>query len=209
MTIERLGLEAPDVLKPKQKQMLETIRKVAEQQEEMLQSGRRTVENRIVSIRQPHVRPIVRGKARSPVEFGQKLEFSVIDGYTFIDVQSFDNFHEGTTLIESVEKYKGRYGVYPEAVSADEAFRNRENLAYCKKHNIRLSGPRLGRPKASENAANKEQIYQDSCERNMVESRNGIGKRRYGLDLIMATLSCTAMTEAAFSFFWTLFSMDL
>ena len=33
------------------------------------------------NLRQPHVRPIVRGKAGHPVEFGQKLGFSVVDGY--------------------------------------------------------------------------------------------------------------------------------
>jgi hypothetical protein len=32
----------------------------------------------------------------------------------------------------------------------------------------------------------------------MVEGRNGIGKRRYGLDLIMAYLAETRKTEAAF-----------
>ena len=32
----------------------------------------------------------------------------------------------------------------------------------------------------------------------MVEGRNGIGKRRYGLDLIMAYLAETGKTEAAF-----------
>ena len=40
--------------------------------------------------------------------------------------------------------------------------------------------------------------YKDSCERNTVESRNGIGKRRYGLDLIMAYFAETGKTEAAF-----------
>lgn len=196
-TIERLLIEAPNVLAPRHIKQLGTIRQVACQQEQMLREGSRSVPDRIVSIRQPHVRPIVRGKARAAVEFGQKLELSVVDGYTFIDVQSFDNFNEGVTLIESVEKYKRRFGFYPEAVLADKAFRNRGNLAYCKEHGIRLSGPRLGRPKASELAQDKELAYQDSCERNTVESRNGIAKRRYGLNLIMATLSCTAMTEAA------------
>ncbi|MBM9515145.1 transposase [Desulfogranum marinum] len=29
---------------------------------------------------------------------------------------------------------------------ADKIYRNRENVRYCKKHQIRQSGPRLGRP---------------------------------------------------------------
>lgn len=38
------------------------------------------VENRIVSLSQPHLRPIVRGKTKAPVEFGAKLDISVVDG---------------------------------------------------------------------------------------------------------------------------------
>jgi len=139
----------------------------------------------------------VRGKARTPVEFGQKLAFAIVNGFTFIDKQGWDAFSEGITLIASAEKYKARHGVYPEVIQADMTYRNRENLAFCKAHSIRLSGPRLGRPKKSELEAERETAYRDSCERNIVESRNGIVKRHYGLDLIMATLDETARTEAA------------
>lgn len=143
------------------------------------------------------MRPIVRGKAGHPVEFGQKLGFSVVDGYTFIDEQSFDRFNEGVTLIASAKKYKARFGHYPERILADTIYRNRENRRLCKEHGIRLSGPRLGRPKANEVEANREQAYQDSCDRNVVQSRNGIAKRRYGLDRILAYLAETAKTVAA------------
>ncbi len=40
-------------------------------------------EDRIVSISQPHVRPIIRGKAGAAVEFGAKLTISVVEGFTF------------------------------------------------------------------------------------------------------------------------------
>ncbi len=63
---------------------------------------------------------------------------------------------------------------------------------------IRLSGPPLGRKRAGE-AGGKEnrQMQKDACERNGIESSNGVAKRRYGLDLIMAKLDETAKTEAA------------
>lgn len=195
--IDRLNAESGTPMPPKRQLRLNTIREVLKQQKEMLEAGNHTVSGRIVSLRQPHVRPIVRGKARSPVEFGQKLAFSVVNGFTFIDGQSWNNFSEGVTLIESADKYKARHGVYPIAILADTTYRNRENRAFCKKNGIRLSGPRLGRPKADEKETDRKQAYQDNCARNMVESRNGIAKRRYGLNLIMATLSCTAETEAA------------
>ena len=174
-----------------------TICEIVSQQRYHYDNPGQPVPNRIVSIRQPHIRPIVRGKAGREVEFGQKLGLSIVDGYTFIDVQSWDNFAEGVTLIESVEKFREMHGVYPEAVLADKTYRNRENLDYCKEHGIRLSGPRLGRPKASDIEADREQAYADGCERNTVEGRIGTDKRRYGLDLIYSRLEPTGEFEAA------------
>lgn len=200
--IDRLLAEIPqDVLSARQKERLEVIRQVAAQQREHADNPGKSIPDRIVNLRQPHVRPIIRGKAGCPVEFGQKLAFSVVDGFTFIDEQSWDNFNEGITLIDSAKKYRARFGFWPEAILADTIYRNRENRRFCKEHGIRLSGPRLGRPKAEEVDADKEQAYRDSCDRNIVESRNGIAKRRYGLNRILAYLDCTAETEAAMAVF--------
>ena len=198
ITLDRLLMEvAEGTLKQHDVTRLETIRKVAVQQRIHFENPKQSIQERIVNLRQPHVRPIVRGKAGAEVEFGQKLAFSVVDGFTFIEEQSWNNFSEGLSLKASAEKYRQRQGVYPEAILADKIYRNRENLAFCKAHGIRLSGPRLGRPKAAELEADREQAYQDSCNRNIVESRNGIVKRRYGLSRIMAWLPQTALTEAA------------
>ena len=206
-----------DVLQEKRITRLMTICEVVRQQKQMLLDNTHKMESRIVNLRQPHIRPIVRGKSGAKYEFGQKLAFSVINGYTFIEKQSFDNFNEGVSLIESVERYKQVHGFYPEAVLADQIYRNRENLAYCKKNGIRLSGPKLGRP-SSDKTFDRETEYRDRCERNIVESRNGIAKRRFGLDLIMAYLPGTSMTEAAFAvlcmnahlrLFWRLFFIRL
>ena len=175
----------------------EVIRKVYEQQKAMYETGEKRCDNRIVSLRQPHVRPIVRGKAGKRYEFGQKLAFSVVGGYTFIEEQQWENFNEGVTLIDSAKRYKERFGVYPKAILADQIYRNKANRDFCKLHGIRLSGPRLGRHNMTETEQEKEIAYRDNCERNMVESRNGISKRRFGLDLILAYLPETAETEAA------------
>ena len=174
-----------------------TIEEIAKQQRTHYDNPDESIPDRIVSVRQPHIRPIVRGKARSEVEFGQKISLSVVDGYTFIEEQSWDNFAEGVTLKASAEKYRERHGVYPEAILADMTYRNRDNIRFCKENGIRLSGPRLGRPKASEIEADKDQAYKDSCERNIVEGRIGVDKQRYGLDRIYARLKPTGEVEAA------------
>jgi len=196
-TIEELRTQiGTEVLSKKRLDRLEIIRELTLQQEAMYKNRENKCDNRIVSLRQPHIRPIVRGKAGKRYEFGQKLALSVVNGYTFIERQSFDNFNEGITLIESVERYKALHGCYPEVVQADQIYRNRDNLAYCKKHGIRLSGPKLGRPGKDADRDRKLE-YRDRCERNIIEGRNGMSKRRFGLDLIMAYLPETAATEAA------------
>jgi hypothetical protein len=185
-----------EILAEKHLSRLMVICELYRQQSVMYESRTHQCEKRIVSLRQPHVRPIVRGKAGRPFEFGQKLALSVVKGYTFIERQSFDNFHEGVTLIESVERYRTLHGCYPEVVQADQIYRNRNNLAFCKEHGIRLSGPKLGRP-AKKQERDRQLEALDHRERIIIESRNGIAKRRFGLDLIMAILPETSLTEAA------------
>jgi len=51
-------------------------------------------EYRIVSIHQPHVHPIVRGKARSKVEFGSKIGISPNCGYARVNKLSWDAYNE-------------------------------------------------------------------------------------------------------------------
>lgn len=86
-----------------------------------------SVEHRIVSIHQPHVRPIVRGKTNAKVEFGAKIHIAMIDGYAFLDKLSWEAYNEGSCLQISVQNYKARYGFYPEEVLADKIYCNREN----------------------------------------------------------------------------------
>ena len=178
---------------------LSVCQEVFRQQELMYKSGEHRVENRIVSISQPHVRPIKRGKAGVETEFGSKLMISVVDGYTRIEKLSWDNYNEGTLLIQSVEAYKKRYGKYPESVHVDKIFLSRENRNYCKEHGIRISGPPLGRPNINENKNReaKKLEAQDAKDRIPVEGKFGNCKRKYGLDRIYAKKISTSECEIA------------
>jgi hypothetical protein len=62
-----------------------------------------------------------------------------------VDRLSWEPYNEGEDLPMQVERYKERFGRYPESVHADKIYRTRDNLEYCKERNIRLSGPKLGR----------------------------------------------------------------
>ena len=123
----------------------------------------------------------------------------MVDGYAFIDHLSWDSFNESLDLKQAVENYKQRYGYYPEAVLADQLYRNRENLSCCREHGIRLSGPPLGRRPLDSKQA-KDISRQDMRERNAVEGGFGVCKRRYGLARIMARLKETAESVIALQF---------
>lgn len=97
------------------------------QQRGMFDKKCHSVEHRIVSIHQPHVGPIVRGKARNKTEFGAKIHLSMVDGYSFLDTISWDAYNEGAHLQEYVENYRARFGFYPAKVLADKPYCSREN----------------------------------------------------------------------------------
>lgn len=189
-------------LSRKQYRDLFVIQELYRQQLSMYEDRRHSTEHRIVSIGQPHVRPIVRGKSNARVEFGAKLSVSVVDGFSFLDILRWDAYHEGSFLKDSVEAYRRRFGVYPEAVLADQIYRTRENRQYCKGLGIRLSGPKLGRPSKDEqeNRVQKQIEYRDAVERNAIEGKFGEGKRAYGLGLIQARLPQTSETAIALQF---------
>ena len=187
-------------LTKRQQQWLETIRILYKQQLEMYESKSHSVKDRIVSIGQPHVRPIVRGKVNAPVEFGAKISISLIDGYAFIDKIGWDAYNEEALLIPAIEKFKEQNGYYPESVLADKIYRNKDNRAFCKKHGIRLSGPRLGRPAKETKQGMLAQGREDAARRNAVEGKIGEGKTCYGLDRVMARLQGSSETVIAMSF---------
>ena len=175
------------------------ISEVYRQQEQLYRQKHPHLSGRIDSISQPHVRPIVRGKAGRPTEFGAKISVSVVDGFTFLYRMSWDPYNESEDLIGQIGRYYRRFGYYPESVHADKIYRNRKNIDYCKSHGIRLSGPRLGRPTQDIGIrkAHEQLSRQDELDRIPVEGKFGNGKRRYGLDRIMAKLPVTSFSTIA------------
>ena len=130
----------------RQYKSLLVVAEVYRQQQWMFDNHKQSISDRIVSLSQPHIRPIVRGKAGTPVEFGAKLSASCVDEYVFLDRISWDNFNESTDLKAQIEAFKGYTGHYPESVHVDKIYRTRDNRAWCKERRIRICGPPLGRP---------------------------------------------------------------
>jgi len=170
------------------------------QQQEMVDNQKSRVNNRIVSVSQPHVRPIVRGKAGAQTEFGAKISVSCCNGYAFVERISWENYNESGDLKMQVEAYKDLTGYYPESIHADKIYRNRENRKWCKERGIRLSGPPLGRPPKNVSKEQKIQEREDERIRNAVEGKFGQGKRRFSLGRVMTKLAQTSETSIALTF---------
>ncbi|BAY06180.1 IS5 family transposase [Anabaena cylindrica FACHB-243] len=187
-------------LSNRQYKMLLVVGEIYRQQLWLYENKKQSIEDRIVSLSQPHIRPIIRGKAGKPVEFGAKLSASCYDGYVFLDHISWDNFNESGDLKSQVEAYKTYTGYYPESVHVDKIYRTRENRDWCKERGIRISGPPLGRPPKNVSKEKKKQAAYDERIRNCIEGKFGQGKRRFSLGRVMAKLPHTSLTSIAITF---------
>lgn len=148
--IEELLERVPDEMgafREKVAEKVSVVRRLYAQQQEMWEKGVKRVENRIVSIHRPQIRPMVRGKEGKDVEFGPKVVLSAVDGYGFLDHFSFDAFNESGHLEGSVEQYEGRFGKKPKTVIADKIFGSRNNRRYLKGEEIAVAFKPLGRPR--------------------------------------------------------------
>lgn len=194
-----LGASLSHLSNRQYKQLL-VVAEIYRQQLWLYENKKISIEDRIVSLNQPHIRPIIRGKAGKTVEFGAKLSASCYDGYVFLDHISWDNFNESGDLKPQIEAYKTYTGYYPESVHVDKIYRTRENRAWCKQRGIRISGPPLGRPPTNLSKEKKKQAADDERVRNCIEGKFGQGKRRFSLGRVMAKLPHTSLTSIAITF---------
>ena len=182
--------------------MLETIKRLHQQQKQMYDTKTRSCQSRIVSIHQPHVRPIVRGKQNAQVEFGSKLGVSLDNGFALVETLSWDAYNESKDLISQVENYLRIHGYYPELVQVDKIYATRENRKWLQERNIRITAPPLGRKsKVKMNHYQKTKRKKEAAERNHIEGKFGQGKNRYGLNKIQARLKETSETWISCIFF--------
>ena len=188
------------VLNDKQKKRLFVLKELYEQQKYMYDNKTHKVKDRIVSISQPYIRPIVRGKAKAPVEFGAKLDMSIDEkGIARLEKLSFDAYNEEDVLVTAIENYRKRTGHYPERVLVDQIYRNQKNRAYCKSRKIRISGKALGRPKKNPTLEEKKIAHQDNMGRIEVERGFSLAKRCFGMGLITTKLDITTRSSIALS----------
>lgn len=171
------------------------IQHVYTQQSFMYKNNIHRCDNRIVNIFQPHVRPIIRGKQKSKVEFGAKLGLSLSNGFSRLDTISWDAYNESCDLKKSVESYRKLHGHYPDLVQVDQIYATKENRAFLKSLGIRITAKPLGRPskqRKEETAYQRRKRKTEFNERNYVEGKFGQAKRGYNMNNIRAKRSDTS-----------------
>lgn len=185
----------------RQARMLDAIGELHRQQREMFDERKHRVGSRIVSISQPHVRPIVRGKAKSPVEFGPKYDVSIDEkGHARLEKASFEPYNECGVFKDAVERYRARTGHYPARALVDRIYRTRENRGFCKEHGITMCGRGPGRP-ASQDRESRRREARDETDRIEVERFFSREKRTCGAALLVTRLAETTLASLALSVF--------
>ncbi len=191
-----------DFLRPYEKRVITAIIQMMHQQEEMRRTGVHQCPNRIVSIFQPHVRPIVRGKAGANVEFGAKIGVGLVEGYTFIDHHSWEAYNEGTDMQLQIGLYQERLGYLPATIDADKIYMNADNRKLLKDMEIQAYCKPLGRPpKDPPPEEVKARTAKAVGRRNEIECSFGTGKRVYRANDIRAKLPDTARCWTGMCYF--------
>lgn len=191
-----------ELLSPHERRILNATFDMFAQQTGMHESNVHTCANRIVSIFQPHIRPIKRGKARAKTEFGAKIGAAVYEGYTFIDHHSWNAYNESSDLRLQVEKYAERFGFLPATILADKIYMNKSNREYLKEEGIKSYCKPLGRPpKEPKPPELLAKMAKAVGERNEVECSFGTGKRVYRANNIRAKLPETGECWAGMCYF--------
>jgi hypothetical protein len=173
------------VLSGSQYNRLDTIKKVKGQQWKLHFGKQATVPERIVSLHKPYVRPIVRGKEVKPVEFGAKVNMLLVDGISFIEHFSYDNFNEGTRLQSSIHLQQRYFGRCYQ-MGADAIYATNENRRFCTDNKIATSFVAKGNQGAGKDQKSQMRSILGKVRSTVVEGSFGNEKNHYQMSKIKA-----------------------
>jgi len=157
--------------------------KIFHQQWEMYKRKSNRVDDRIVSLHRPYVRPVKRGKQGKKTEFGGKGALVHVGGYMFLDYFEHRAFAEEELLSDHLSGYVDRFGKLPPYASMDAKYGTEENRELTDNLGVRASFKRRGRkPKTID--SQDRWFKKKQRERNRIEGGFGNGKEHYGLDRV-------------------------
>lgn len=176
------------------------IQELYRQQDVMFGDKRKRIKDRLVSLQQPHARPIKRGKSGGrDTEFGPKINVSLSEGMARVDQIDFNASNESQGLQAQIEAYKALYGYYPALVLADKIYWTRANRKYLKDRKIEIGGVPMGR-KTEQSKYERERQRKRNNKRSEIEGKFGQAKSKYGLDDVMTRLPETIKAEIHLTF---------
>lgn len=112
------------------------------------------VAEKLFSIFEPHTDLIVRGKARTPVEFGHKVQLvecrgGLITDYAVLEGNPPDQEH----VLPTLRYHERRFGAPPAMLATDRGFHSAANIAACKEAGVIDCIPQCGGQKTPERQA--------------------------------------------------------
>src|SRR3989338_2185807 len=145
------------------------------------------VKERIVSVHQPHLRPMVRGKYPVEVEFGPKILLNLKNNFLFLEHLSFNNTSDSQLLDISLKGYQERFGNTPTQLAADRGFWSKENQQLAEDYKIKkIAIENKGKSNYLQGKPFRERLRRLRCS---IEARISLSKRKYGLDRIRYTMA--------------------
>lgn len=157
---------------------LATASNIVEQQKDIYK--RLPVKERIVSVHQPHLRPMVRGKYPVEVEFGPKILLNLKNNFLFLEHLSFENTSDSQLLDISLKGYQERFGSLPTQLAADRGFWSQENRQLAVDYGIKkIAIENKGKSSYLKGKPFRERLRRLRCK---IEAKISLAKRKYGLD---------------------------
>ncbi len=176
---------------------LSIINKLKEQQWQLHFGKQAKVPDRIVSLHKPYVRSIIRGKEVKPVEFGAKVNMLQVDGISFIEHLSYDNFNEGTRLQSTIHLQERYFGACHQ-IGADAIYATNANRKYCTENKIATSFIAKGNEGKTKEQKSQMRSILGKVRSTVMEGSFGNEKNHYQMNKIKAK---TEANEKAWIFF--------
>lgn len=159
---------------------LKTIKNILVQQKEMYRGKK--IKDRIVSVWNDKIRPIVRGKYPNKVEFGPKILLVKKGKFLHLAGVYFDNVNDAQLFDPALDYYKEKWKEAPNSVSTDKGFYSKKNVQRAREEKIKyIAIQKKGKSAAKEKDSWRKIFY---CLRCSIEAKISLAKRKFGMSHI-------------------------
>lgn len=185
------------------KEQLTIAEQIMEQTEQKL-NGVQSIPDRIISLHDPEVRVIRKGKLGKPNEFGRTLELVQNESGLMLDYQVLlGNPSDTTRAVPIVKRLKEKFHIVPRSAAFDKGYYTAGNLTKLQRMGIRHVGiPKIGRLKPREQRRQDARWFKELRRfRCGIEASISMLKRCFSLDRILSSGSVGTAIWVGFSLF--------